>query len=67
MAGREKNFAFIKELLDRGLAEIETIIDRAGLVADTPQGDALSPRMESWRLTSSRRTTRTTCGPSGRC
>jgi hypothetical protein len=46
MAGREKNFAFIKELLDRGLAEMETLIARAGLIADMPQGDALSPRLE---------------------
>jgi hypothetical protein len=46
MAGREKDFAVIKELLDRGLAEMETLIDRAGLVAGMPQGDALSPRLE---------------------
>jgi hypothetical protein len=46
MAGREKDFAFIKELLDRGLAEMETLIARAGLIADMPQGDALSPRLE---------------------
>lgn len=46
MAGREKDFAFIKELLDRGLAEMETLIARAELVADMPQGDALSPHLE---------------------
>jgi hypothetical protein len=46
MAGREKDFAFIKELLDRGLAEMETLLARAGLIADMPQGDALSPRLE---------------------
>lgn len=40
MAGREKDFAFIKELLDRGLAVMETLIERAGLVADMPQRDA---------------------------
>jgi hypothetical protein len=45
MAGREKDFAFIKELLDRGLVEIDTFIARAELVADMPQTDALSPRL----------------------
>jgi hypothetical protein len=46
MAGREKDFAFIKELLDRGLVDIETLIERAGLVADMTQSDVLSPRLE---------------------
>ena len=46
MAGREKDFAFIKELLDRALVEMETFIARAELVADMPQSNALSPRLE---------------------
>lgn len=46
MAGREKDFAFIKELLDRGLVDMETLIARAALVADMPQSDALVPRLE---------------------
>lgn len=46
MAGREKDFAFIKELLDRGLVDMETFIARAELVADMPQSNALSPRLE---------------------
>ncbi len=46
MAGREKDFIFIKELLDRGLVEMGTFITRAELVADMPQADALSPRLE---------------------
>lgn len=46
MAGREKDFAFIKELLDRGLVDMETLIARAALVADMPQSDALLPRLE---------------------
>jgi hypothetical protein len=46
MAGREKDFAFIKELLDRGLADLETLTARAELVADMPQSDALFPRLE---------------------
>ena len=33
-AGREKDFAFIKELLDRGLVNMETFVARAVLVAD---------------------------------
>jgi hypothetical protein len=46
MAGREKDFAFIRELLDRGLADMETLTARAELVADMPQSDALIPRLE---------------------
>lgn len=46
MAGRDKDFTFIKELLDRGLVEMETFVARAELVADMPQGNALSPRLE---------------------
>lgn len=46
MAGRDKDFAFIKELLDRGLVDMNTFIARAELVADMPQSNALSPRLE---------------------
>lgn len=46
MAGREKDFAFIKELLDRGLVDMNTFIARAGLIADMPQSNALSSRLE---------------------
>lgn len=46
MAGREKDFTFIKELLDRRLVEMKTLSDRAELVADMPQSDALTPRLE---------------------
>jgi hypothetical protein len=46
IAGREKDFAFIKELLDRALVDMNTLIARAELVADMPQRDALSPRLE---------------------
>ena len=45
MAGREKDFAFIKELLDRGLIELGTLIGRAELVAEMPESNALSPRL----------------------
>jgi hypothetical protein len=46
MAGREKDFAFIKELLDRGLIEMETFVVRAELVVDMLQSNALLPRLE---------------------
>lgn len=46
MAGRENDFVFIKELLERGMVDLETFIARAELVADMPQGDALRPRLE---------------------
>ena len=46
MAGREKDFDFIKELLHRGLVDMETFIARAELVADMPQSSALSPRLK---------------------
>jgi len=46
MAGREKDFTFIKELLDRGLADIDAFTSRAGTMRDTPQSAALLPRLE---------------------
>jgi hypothetical protein len=46
MAGREKDFAFIKELLDRRLVDIETFTVRAELIADMPQHSALRPRLD---------------------
>jgi hypothetical protein len=67
MAGREKDFAFIKELLDRGPVNINTLIARAELIADMPQGDALSYGSKGWRLTSSRRGPAMTCEPFSRC
>jgi predicted DNA-binding protein len=46
MAGREKDFTFIKELLDRGLADMEAFISRAATISDMPQSAALLPRLE---------------------
>lgn len=46
LAGREKDFTFIKELLDRGLSDMETFISRAKTISDMPQSDALLPRLE---------------------
>jgi hypothetical protein len=46
LAGRDKDFAFIKELLDRNLAEMGTFVIRAELVKEMPQSNALLPRLE---------------------
>lgn len=46
MAGREKDFMFIKELLDRGLADINAFTSRAETIQDMPQNAALLPRLE---------------------
>ena len=43
MAGREKDFTFIKELLERGLADMKAFTSRAETMRDTPQIDALLP------------------------
>lgn len=47
MAGREKDFVFIKEVLDRGMADVGTLVERAELVTDMPQSNALLPRLEA--------------------
>lgn len=49
MAGRDKDFAFIKEVLDRGLADVRTFAERAALVVNMPQVAALLPRLENLR------------------
>lgn len=46
IAGRDKDFEFIKELLDRNLAEMGTFVARAELVKEMPQSNALLPRLE---------------------
>lgn len=46
MAGREKDFTFIKELLNRGLADMATFLSRAETILDMPQSAALLPRLE---------------------
>ena len=45
MAGREKDFIFIRELLERGLVDMKVFIDRAEAVKDMPQSNALVPRL----------------------
>jgi|GEM_PF-5720573 len=47
MAGREKDFMFIKELLNRGMADMDTFLSRAETILDMPQSAALLPRLES--------------------
>jgi hypothetical protein len=46
MAGREKDFIFIKEFLERGLSNMEVFISRAATISDMPQSAALLPRLE---------------------
>jgi hypothetical protein len=46
MAGREKDFEFIAELLRRELITIDTLVDRAALVGSMPQSGALLLRLE---------------------
>ena len=46
MAGRDKDFLFIKEVIDRGIAEMGTFIERAELILDMHQSAALLPRLE---------------------
>ncbi len=46
MAGREKDLTFIKELLNRRLADIEAFISRAETISGMPQSAALLPRLE---------------------
>lgn len=50
MAGREKDFTFIKELLDRAIVEMETFAARAEMIRDMPQSNALLPRIEKLEL-----------------
>jgi hypothetical protein len=45
MAGRDKDFAFIVGLLEGGLIELETFLERVALVIEMPQKDALLPRL----------------------
>jgi len=46
IAGREKDFTFIKELLNRGLADMVTFLSRAETILSMPQSAALLPRLE---------------------
>lgn len=47
IAGREKDFAFLKELFLRQYISIETFLERAGLVKDMPQSEILIARLEN--------------------
>lgn len=46
IAGREKDFAFLKELFSHGYVSIESFFERVKLVQDMPQSDVLFPRLE---------------------
>jgi hypothetical protein len=50
MAGREKDFVFIRNLAERGLIDLATFADRTKLVLDMPQRDALRPRLQALLL-----------------
>ncbi len=44
MAGRDKDWPFIKALLDGGLISLPTLAERAALIQETAHEDALLPR-----------------------
>ncbi len=46
IAGREKDFAFLKELFSRQYISFETFFERAELVKEMPQSEVLFPRLE---------------------
>lgn len=50
MGGRENDFAFIKELLDRTIIEMEIFMMRAEQIRDMPQSNALLPRLEKLEI-----------------
>jgi hypothetical protein len=45
MAGREKDFSFIAALLDSELILLDSLVERAALIQDTPSCGALLPRL----------------------
>ncbi|MEP7336128.1 MAG: DUF6036 family nucleotidyltransferase [Acidobacteriota bacterium] len=45
MAGRDKDWPFIKALLDGGLISLPTLAERAAMIRDTVHKDALLPRL----------------------
>lgn len=47
IAGREKDFVFLKELFLREYISIETFLERAELIKEMPQSDVLISRLEN--------------------
>lgn len=47
IAGREKDFVFLKELFLREYISIEIFLERSKLVKEMPQSDVLIPRLEN--------------------
>lgn len=46
IAGREKDFVFLKELLIREIISLDVFLERAKLVAAMPQSEVLISRLE---------------------
>lgn len=46
IAGREKDFVFLKELFLREYISVETFLERAGLINEMPQSEVLMSRLE---------------------
>lgn len=47
IAGRDKDFVFLKETFEREYILVETFLERAELINNMPQRDALIPRLET--------------------
>lgn len=47
IAGREKDFVFLKELFLRELIEMDVFLERAKLIKSMPQSEVLIPRLEN--------------------
>ncbi len=47
IAGREKDYAFLKELILPGYISIKTFLERAKLVKEMPKSQVLIPRLEN--------------------
>jgi hypothetical protein len=46
MAGRDKNYVFLSEILANRLISLETLAERAALILETVHEDALLPRLQ---------------------
>ena len=47
IAGREKDYVFLKELFLRNYIAIDTFLERAKLIREMPQNEVLIPRLEN--------------------
>ena len=46
MAGREKDFVFIKDLLEQRVIHFDLFIERVAIILEMPQRNALHSRLE---------------------